>query len=84
MPPTPPGPDSRSWFGDLPQLTQDWLGTMADCTRRYGPVVRFRTPWPLKPMVLLTEPAHIEQVLKDAANYRKGNAQRMRPSSATA
>jgi len=31
----PPGPASRSWFGDLPPLTRDWLGTMADCTRRY-------------------------------------------------
>jgi len=74
---SPPGPASSSWFGDLPELTRDWLGTMADCTRRYGPVVRFKTPWPLKPMVLLTEPADIEQVLKDSANYRKGNAQRI-------
>jgi cytochrome P450 len=77
MTPQPPGPNARSFFGDLPKLTADWLGYMRECTERYGPVVRFRTPWPLKPIVLLTDPAHIEQVLKDAANFRKGLAQRI-------
>src|SRR5919197_4662774 len=70
----PPGPAGRSLFGDLPQLRRDWLGTFSECTRRHGPVVRFRTPWPLKPMVLLTEPGHIDQVLKDPQHYRKGAA----------
>jgi len=78
MSPRPPGPDGRSsFFGDLPRLTRDWLATLADSRRRFGPVVQFRTPWPLKPMVLLTDPQHIEQVLKDPASYRKGAAQRI-------
>jgi cytochrome P450 len=77
MLPPPPGPDQRSFFGDLPQLTHDWLGYMGQCVQRHGPIVRFKTPWPLAPIVLLTEPAHIEQVLKDPARYRKGVAQRI-------
>jgi cytochrome P450 len=77
MSPFPPGPAERSFFGDMPRLTRDWLATLEDGRRRFGPVVQFRTPWPLKPMVLLTDPLHIEQVLKDAASYRKGVAQRI-------
>jgi len=74
--PLPPGPAGHLLFGSLPTLTADWLGTMRESAQRFGPIVRFRTPWPLKPIVLLTDPAHIEQVLKDPTRFRKGQAQR--------
>lgn len=73
----PPGPSGNLLFGSLPELTADWLGYMGACARQYGPVVRFKTPWPLAPIVLLTEPSHIEQVLKDQIHFQKGLPQRI-------
>jgi cytochrome P450 len=78
MPDRPlPGPKGSLLFGSLPALTNDWLGYLAECEKRYGRVVGFRMPWPLKPIVLLTDPEHIERIyVKDAALFRKPAVQR--------
>ena len=76
--PLPPGPRGKILSGNLPDLTADWLGYLSDCEKRYGKLVHFRLPWPLKPIVLVTDPEHIERIfIKDAALFRKPVSQRV-------
>ena len=73
----PPGPPGGVFAGSLPRQIADWLGFLAECERRYGPVVRLRLPWPRKPIVLVTDPVHIERVfVTDAAMFGQPAGQR--------
>jgi cytochrome P450 len=64
--------------GSLFPLTADWIGYLTDCKDKYGRVVHFRMPWPLKPIVLITDPEHIERVyVQDAPLFRKPIVQRV-------
>lgn len=62
MPALAPGPVSRSPLGSLPELRRHRLAFLVKLVQRHGPIVRFR----LGPLIchLLTEPAHLEHVLK--------------------
>lgn len=76
--PAPPGPRGHFLFGSLPELSQDWLGTIAQALHTYGPIVRFRMPWPLGALVIVTDPRAIEQIfVQDVACFRKSKFQRM-------
>jgi cytochrome P450 len=73
-----PGPRGGLIFGSLPQLTSDWLGYLSECERTYGRLVQFRLPWPLKSIVMVTDPDHIERIfISDAALFRKPVTQRV-------
>ena len=63
----PPGPKGRLLIGSLLELGTDWLGFLSKCAREYGDVVFFR--FAHVPVVLLTHPEHIEQVLVANASY---------------
>src|SRR5262249_40134890 len=63
----PPGPKGRLLIGSLLELGTDWLGFLSECAREYGDVVFFR--FAHVPVVLLTHPEHIEQVLVANALY---------------
>jgi cytochrome P450 len=57
----PPGPPGRPLVGNLPEFARDVLGFFSDCARDYGDVVSMRLAG--RTGYLLTNPAHIEQVL---------------------
>jgi cytochrome P450 len=71
----PPGPKGRLLVGSLLELGTDWLGFLSQCSREYGDVVFFRLAH--VPIVLLTHPDHIEQVLvANAADFSKSRGYR--------
>jgi cytochrome P450 len=74
----PPGPSGHPLFGSLPELTEDWLGVIGQAVRRYGPVVRFRMPWPLRAIIVVADPRHAEYMfVSGAENFCKPVIQRM-------
>jgi len=65
-----PGPRATSLFGLLRGLSKDRLAFFERMWREYGEVVRI--PLANKPLVMLTNPEHLEYVLrKNYLNFRK-------------
>jgi cytochrome P450 len=74
--PDPPGPRGHPLLGSVRELTADWLGYLAQCEQQYGGIVKFRMPWPMKPIVLVSDPAAIETVLlRDTPSFGKARTQ---------
>lgn len=69
-----PGPEGNSLVGNLVQLGQDPLGFLTQCAREYGAIVPLRLG--LTQACLLSNPDHIEQVLKDRDSFIKGKGLR--------
>jgi cytochrome P450 len=57
----PPGPRPRAVVGNLIEFRRDKLAFFTRCAREYGDLVRFQIG--PRPVVLLSDPAMIEQVL---------------------
>ena len=57
----PPGPKPRAVVGNLIEFRRDKLAFFTRCAREYGDLVRFQIG--PRPVVLLSDPAMIEQVL---------------------
>src|SRR3954470_8805436 len=72
----PPSPKGRFFLGNVLELTADWLKYLAECQDTLGRILQFNLPWPMKPIVMVTDPAAIEQVLvKDTPSFGKSKTQ---------
>jgi cytochrome P450 len=74
--PPAPGPEGHCLLGSVRELTADWLGYLGACEEQYGGIVRFKMPWPMKPIILVSDPSAIEQVLlRDPQSFGKAKTQ---------
>jgi len=75
----PPGPGrAHLFYGGLLELQADWLGTMGKWLKEHGPILRIPLPPFVSPMMLLIDPADVEEVfVTQAANFRKPELERM-------
>lgn len=64
-----PGPEGNTIVGNLAQLGEDPLGFLTHCGTNYQDIVPIRLG--LSDACLLTQPNHIEQVLKDRESFIK-------------
>lgn len=72
----PPGPPKRFLLGNALELSRNWMGCLADCSKEYGDAVFFR--FFSVPICLLVHPDFIEQVLvTQQSNFAKSRDYRV-------
>lgn len=64
-----PGPKQNFLVGNLPEFEHDPLAFMTKCSQEYGEIVPIRLAF--TPALLLSNPKHIEQVLKNRELFVK-------------